>query len=36
MSIITISRGSYSRGSEVAHKVAEMMGYDMYFTGGSD
>jgi cytidylate kinase len=27
MSIITISRGSYSRGSEVAYKVAEALGY---------
>ncbi len=27
MSIITISRGSYSRGSDVALKVAEMLGY---------
>ena len=27
MSIITISRGSFSRGSDVAHKVAEMLGY---------
>lgn len=28
MSIITISRGSYSRGKEVAEKVAEKLGYD--------
>ncbi len=28
MSIVTISRGSYSRGSEVAHKVAEALGYE--------
>lgn len=28
MPIITISRGSYSRGSEVAHKVAESLGYE--------
>lgn len=27
MSIITISRGSYRRGSDVAHKVAEMLKY---------
>jgi cytidylate kinase len=27
MSIITISRGSYSRGKEVAEKVAEVLGY---------
>lgn len=27
MSIITISRGSYRRGSDVAHKVSEMLGY---------
>lgn len=28
MSIITISRGSYSRGKEVAEKLAESLGYD--------
>jgi cytidylate kinase len=28
MSIITISRGSYSRGKEVAEKVAERLGYE--------
>jgi len=28
MAIITISRGSYSRGKEVAEKVAQKMGYD--------
>lgn len=28
MSIITISRGSYSRGKEVAEKLAEKLGYD--------
>jgi len=28
VSIITISRGSYSRGKEVAEKVAEKLGYD--------
>lgn len=28
MAIITISRGSYSRGKEVAEKVAKKMGYD--------
>lgn len=28
MSIITVSRGSYSRGSEVAFKVAEALGYE--------
>ncbi len=28
MSIITISRGSYSKGKEVAEKVAEKLGYD--------
>jgi cytidylate kinase len=28
MAIITISRGSYSRGKEVAEKVAQRMGYD--------
>jgi cytidylate kinase len=28
MSIITISRGSYSRGKEVAEKTAERLGYD--------
>jgi len=27
MSIITISRGSYSRGKEVAEKVAKRLGY---------
>ena len=27
MSIVTISRGSYSRGKEIAEKVAERMGY---------
>jgi cytidylate kinase len=28
MSIITISRGSYSRGKEIAEKVAERLGYE--------
>ncbi|RJP84937.1 MAG: cytidylate kinase-like family protein [Desulfobacteraceae bacterium] len=28
MSIISISRGSYTRGSDVAHKVAETLGYE--------
>ncbi|MFC1904795.1 cytidylate kinase family protein [Chloroflexota bacterium] len=28
MSIITISRGSYSRGKEIAEKVAEKLGYE--------
>lgn len=28
MAIITISRGSYSRGKEIAEKVAEKMGYE--------
>ena len=28
MPIITVSRGSYSRGKEVAHKVAERLGYE--------
>ena len=28
MSIITISRGSYSRGKEVAEKVAAALGYE--------
>jgi len=28
MAIITISRGSYSRGKEIAEKVAQMLGYD--------
>lgn len=28
MSIISISRGSYSRGSEVASKIAEILGYE--------
>ena len=28
MSIITISKGSYSHGKEVAEKVAEKLGYD--------
>jgi cytidylate kinase len=28
VSIVTISRGSYSRGKEVAEKVAEKLGYD--------
>ena len=28
MSIITISRGSHSRGQEVAEKVARRLGYD--------
>lgn len=27
MAIITISRGSYSKGKEVAEKVAEKLGY---------
>ena len=27
MSIITISRGSYSRGKEVAEKLAQYLGY---------
>jgi cytidylate kinase len=29
MAIITISRGSYSKGSEIAEKVAEKLGYDL-------
>jgi len=28
MSIITISRGSYSRGKEVAEKIAQRLGYE--------
>ncbi len=28
MSIISISRGSYSRGKEVAEKVASKLGYE--------
>jgi hypothetical protein len=28
MAILTISRGSYSRGMDVAEKVAEKLGYD--------
>lgn len=28
MAIITISRGSYSKGKEVAEKVAEKLGYE--------
>jgi hypothetical protein len=28
MSIITISRGSYSRGKEVAEKLAQALGYE--------
>ncbi|MBP9598542.1 MAG: cytidylate kinase family protein, partial [Desulfobacter sp.] len=28
MSVITISRGSYSRGKEVAEKVASELGYE--------
>ena len=28
MAIITISRGSYSRGKEIAEKVAEKLGYE--------
>ena len=28
MSIVTISRGSYSRGKEVAEKLAEKLGYE--------
>ena len=28
MSVITISRGSYSRGKEVAEKVAKQLGYE--------
>ena len=28
MAIVTISRGSYSRGSEVAELVAKRLGYD--------
>ena len=28
MAIITISRGSYSKGKEVAEKVAQRLGYD--------
>jgi len=30
MAIITISRGSYSRGKEVAEKVAQKLGYECY------
>ena len=29
MAIITISRGSYSRGKEIAEKVAEKLGYSL-------
>ena len=29
MPIITISQGSYSRGKEVAEKVAEELGYEV-------
>ncbi|MBW2622086.1 MAG: cytidylate kinase-like family protein, partial [Deltaproteobacteria bacterium] len=29
MSVITISRGSYSKGKEVAEKTAERLGYDL-------
>ena len=28
MSIVTISRGSYSRGKQVAEKLAEALGYE--------
>ena len=28
MAIITISRGSYSKGKEVAERVAQTLGYD--------
>ena len=28
MSVITVSRGSYSRGKEVAEKVAQELGYE--------
>ena len=28
MSIITVSRGSYSRGKEVAEKLAQVLGYE--------
>ncbi len=28
MAVITISRGSYSRGKEVAEKVAQKLGYE--------
>ncbi len=34
MSIITISRGSYSRGKEVAEKVAERLGYKCFSRDG--
>ncbi|MGO9691663.1 MAG: cytidylate kinase family protein, partial [Syntrophobacteraceae bacterium] len=30
MAIITISRGSYSNGKEVAEKVAQKLGYKCY------
>ena len=30
MAIITISRGSYSRGKEVAERVAQKLGYQCY------
>src|SRR5208283_580697 len=30
MAIITISRGSYSKGKEVAEKVAQKLGYQCY------
>lgn len=41
MSIITISRGSYSRGKEVAEKVAQRLGYeciarDVFFEASKD
>lgn len=41
MSIITISRGSYSRGKEVAEKVAQRLGYeciarDVFFRASKD
>ena len=33
MSIVSISRGSYYRGSEVAHKVADLLGICLAFHG---
>ena len=35
MAIITISRGSYSKGKEVAEKVAENLGYQLHLSGDS-
>ena len=33
MSVITISRGSYSHGKEIAEKVAQRLGYDYIAQG---